>query len=262
MNGYNWKDCSCLFGLDILFSIGERSANISLNPFEAGPLILIGVLGFFLGLIFLLIFIYRRLKFFVRRLSRKPVASPRTMRSLRNLLLIFLWTAVFGLLFFAGFFFQAYYTFTKEVPVAKVTIIPLPQKQKNLITLELYLPKEDRETRQFEVSGDQWMIEGDILKWKNWINFLGLHTRYRLTRLRGRYIQTSDELMKPASVYSLVEIEDHPIWGYLYRYGPSLPFVSTVYGNAVFQSSEVPGTFLVYVSTSGFLTRRVDENLL
>lgn len=219
------------------------------------------MVGILLGLVFLFVFFYRRLKFFIRRLSRKPAATPRTMASLRNLLLIFLWTAVFGALFFAGFFFQAYYSFTKEEPVAKVTITPLPQKQKNLITLELYLTKEDRETRQFEVSGDQWMIEGDILKWKNWINFLGLHTRYRLTRLRGRYIQTSDELMKPTSVYSLVEMEDHPIWGYLYRYGPSLPFVSTVYGNAVFQRSEVPGTFLVYVSTSGFLTRRVDEHL-
>jgi hypothetical protein len=183
------------------------------------------------------------------------------MRSLRNFLLIFLWTAVFGVLFFAGFFSQAYYTFTKEEPVAKVTITPLSQQQKNLITVELYKPKAEQEIRQFKVSGDQWMIEGDILKWKNWINFLGFHTRYRLTRLRGRYIQTSDELMKPASVYSLVEIEDHPIWGYLYRHGPSLPFVSTVYGNAVFQSSEVPGTFLVYVSTSGFLTRRVDQHL-
>jgi len=104
------------------------------------------------------------------------------------------------------------------------------------------------------------MLEGDILKWKKWINFLGFHTRYRLTRLRGRYIRTSDELTKPQEIYSLVEIEDHPIWGYLFRHGASLPFVSTVYGNAVFQNSEESSAFFVYTTTSGFLTRRIKEH--
>jgi hypothetical protein len=167
--------------------------------------------------------------------------------------------AVFGTIFFAGFFLQAYYTFTREEPVAKVIITPLSKEQKNLITLELYKPKENHEILQFEVAGDQWMIEGDILKWKNWINFLGLHTRFRLTRLRGRYIHISDAQTKPTTIHSLVEIEDHPIWGYLYRHGSSLPFVSTVYGNAVFQDSKEPCTFLIYISSSGFLTRRIEE---
>ena len=103
------------------------------------------------------------------------------------------------------------------------------------------------------------MLEGDILKWKDWANFLGLHTRYRLTRLRGRYIRTSEAKLRPLSIHSLVEMENHPIWGFLYRYGSSFPLVSAAYENAVFQSSDEPGTFLVYVSTSGFLTRRIEE---
>lgn len=181
------------------------------------------------------------------------------MASFRNLLLIFLLTAVFGVVFFAGFFFQAYYAFNREEPVAKVSIAPYPQGQKNLVTLELYGPKDKPEIRQFEVGGDQWMLEGDILKWNNWINFLGFHTRYRLTRLRGRYIRTSDELAKPAEIYSLVEIEDHPVWGYLYRHGASLPFVSTVYGNAVFQNTDEASIFLVYTTTSGFITRKINN---
>jgi hypothetical protein len=212
-----------------------------------------------LGLVFLLFFFYRRLRFVARRISKKPASAPGPVASFRNLLLIFLWTAVFGIVFFAGFFFQAYYAFNREEPVAKVTITPFPQEQKNLVTLELFGPKDNLEIRQFEVSGDQWMLEGDILKWNKWINLLGIHTRYRLTRLRGRYIRTSDEQAKPTEIYSLVEIEDHPIWGYLYRHGASLPFVSTVYGNAVFQNSEEPSTFLVYTTTSGFMTQRIEE---
>jgi len=219
----------------------------------------VGTLGILLGLVFLLVFFYRRFKFLVKRLSKKPASSPGPVASFRNLLFILLWTAVFGTIFFAGFFFQAYYTFTKEEPVAKVIITPLPQEQKNLISLELYGSQSTPHIRQFEIDGDQWVLEGDILKWKNWINFIGLHTRYRLTRIRGRYIRTTDAQTKPASIYPLVKIEDHPVWGYLYQHGSSLPFVSTVYGNAVFQSSEEPCTYLVYVSTSGFLARIVEN---
>ena len=172
-----------------------------------------------------------------------------------------LWSlsAFFCAVFFSGFFFQAYHAFTREEPVARVTIAPLPQDQRTLITLELLGQGEADRVQQYHLSGDQWVLEGDILKWKDWVNFLGLHTRYRLTRLRGRYILTSDAKLKPASIYSLVEMEDHPLWGFLYRYGSSLPLVDTAYGSAVFQASDEPCTFLVSVSTSGFLTRRIED---
>jgi hypothetical protein len=65
--------------------------------------------------------------------------------------------------------------------------------------------------------------------------------------------------LKPSSIYSLVETEDHPVWGFLYRHGSSFPLVSAAYGNAVFQGSDEPSTFLVYVSASGFLTRRIEK---
>jgi hypothetical protein len=222
-------------------------------------LILTGTLGILLGLVFLFIFTVRRLKFMAKRLAKKPASVPGPVASTRSVLLILLWTAGFCAVFFAGFFFQAYHAFTREEPVAQVTITPLPQEQKTLITLEVFGQDHDDAVQQFQVSGDQWVLEGDILKWKDWVNFLGLHTRYRLTRLRGRYIRTSDAKLKPSSIYSLVEMEDHPAWGFLYRHGSSFPLVDTVYGSAVFQGSDEPSTFLVFVTTSGFLTRRIEE---
>jgi hypothetical protein len=99
------------------------------------------------------------------------------------------------------------------------------------------------------------MIEGDILKWDNWLNFLGLRTRYRLTRLQGRYIRTQEELQEPRSVYSLTDEESHPSWKYLYQLGHRLPLVSTVYGSAVFQLSGDKKRYTVYVGTSGFTVR-------
>ena len=99
------------------------------------------------------------------------------------------------------------------------------------------------------------MIEGDILKWDNWLNFLGLHTRYRLTRLRGRYMTTEAEIEQARTIHSLVDDENDPFWRYLYRYGPQLPFVSTVYGNAAYQASGENKHYLIFVGTSGFVVR-------
>ncbi len=101
------------------------------------------------------------------------------------------------------------------------------------------------------------MLEGDILKWDSFLNFLGLHTRYRLTRLRGRYLKTDEEIHKQATVYSLVPDENHPLWQYLYKFGQKLPLVNSVYGNAVFQTADMEKHFHIFVSTSGFLAREV-----
>jgi len=175
--------------------------------------------------------------------------------------LILLLTAVFGMILFAGFFFRAYQTFTYEEPVAKITVEPGDEPETNKITLVQFGPEEKEIVRQFRLSGDQWMLEGDILKWNNWMNFLGLHTRYRLTRLRGRYTEIEDEKVLPSTIYPLVENEDHPLWRYFYRHGFKLPLVSTAYGNAVFQYSDKGTSYLVYVGTSGFIVRKQNETL-
>ena len=221
-------------------------------------MIIAGAVGLLIGLILLLVFLYRRILFVARKLAKKPDTAPaKPAASLRNLLLIFLWTAVFGMVLFAGFFFQAYHAFTLEEPVAEIVVERPEPGQPASITLVQGGPGEKPRVSRFALVGEQWVLEGDILKWHDWLNFLGLQTRYRLTRLRSRYIQSSDERAKPSSIHSLVENEDDPLWKHLYRYGPRFPLVSTVYGNAVFQMSDEAATFSVFVGTSGFIVRKI-----
>ena len=221
--------------------------------------ILAGAVGILIGFVLLLVFLWRRILFVARKLGRKPASVPKPLESLRNLLLIFLWTSVCGMLLFAGFFFRAYRAFTLEEPVAKIIIEHPDGGEVSSITIIQDDQKGESRTRRFDVAGDQWVLEGDILKWRNWLNFLGLHTRYRLTRLRSRYLEASDELTKPSSIHPLVENEDHPLWRYLYKYGPRLPVVSTVYGNAVFQASGEDAIFRIYIGTSGFIARKAES---
>jgi len=221
--------------------------------------ILAGAAGILIGFVLLLVFLWRRILFVARKLGRKPASVPKLPESLRNLLLIFLWTSVCGMLLFAGFFFRAYRAFTLEEPVAKIIIKHPVQGEASSITIIQDEQKGEPRIRRFDVAGDQWILEGDILKWRSWLNFLGLHTRYRLTRLRSRYVKASDEMAKPTSVHPLVENEDHPLWKYLYKYGPRLPMVSTVYGNAVFQASGEDAIYHIFVGTSGFIARKAES---
>jgi hypothetical protein len=218
-------------------------------------IIFIGAAGILLGFIFLIVFIYRRIRWLIRAIRRKPNTRPRYLAGLSNLILILLWIAILGVVFFVGLFARAYFAFTYEKPVAEIMTEATQEPDASVVTLFQSLPEESHMGKEFLIKGDQWMLEGDILKWDNWLSFMGLKTRYRLTRLRGRYVQVEDEIQQEGTVYSLVEEEDHPLWRYLYKYGQTLPLVSTVYGNAVFQTARKSRHFLIYVSPSGFVVR-------
>ena len=219
----------------------------------------IGFIGVLLGILAIFFVLYRRIRWLLRTIRGKKLTSPKILKGIRNLVLLLLWISIFSVLLFAGFFARAYHAFTWEKPIAKISIEPVGQDQTSRVTLTQFISPDSQAVHQFLIRGDQWMLEGDILKWDNWMNFFGWQTRYRLTRIRGRYIHTEDEIRQPPTIYSLVEREDDPLWRNLYKLGPNLPFVDTVYGNAVFQTSDAKKVFLVQVSTSGFTTREVEE---
>ncbi len=173
-------------------------------------------------------------------------------RSLRNLVLIALWTAIFGTVLFFGFFLRTYHVFTYESPVAELVVEPFGPEEGSLVTL-VEFPRQS--IKQYVVRGDQWVLEGDIVKWDNWLYLYGLKNRYRLTRLSGRYLSTAQEAQRRRTIHALVRDEEHPLWRYLYEYGQWFPLVDTVYGNAVFQSLGVKKQFQISIGTSGLIAR-------
>ncbi len=228
---------------------------ISLADLNPDYLLYAATAGLFVGLLVVILFAYRRIRWIIRLFSKTRRTSPKLLSGMVKLLLIIVWTSCFGMLVFIGAFLRAYHAFTLENPVAVIRTENLNWGKTNPAGLVHLTLIQSQNTRHFIINGDQWMIEGDILKWQNWLNFLGLSTRYRLTRLRGRYLNTEAELNKPRSVHALVVQESNPLWDHLYQFGQRLPFVSTVYGNASFQNLNDNKTYTIYVGTSGFIVR-------
>ena len=223
-----------------------------IQTIKPDQLVYAGAIGLLLGLFFFLIFSYHRIRWLLELISNKGAASPGVVRSLRNLILIALWSSAFGALLFLGFFLRTYHVFTYEVPIAELVVEPLGSEKGGLVTLVEF---SRHSIKQYKVKGDQWTIEGDILKWDHWLYLLGLNNRYRLTRLGGRYVRSVEETSQERSIHALVEDEENPFWRYLYEYGQWFPFVDTVYGNAVFQSLRARKQFQICIGTSGFIAR-------
>ena len=219
--------------------------------------IYMGSLGIFLGGVSLLVFAYRRIRHLLRKDPDRKALSPGLLRSLRNLTLIMLWTGIFGMVFFMGLFLRAFHVFTQEEPIARITTQPLPLSPNGPRSLISFTALPSHQTRYILLRGDQWMIEGDILKWNPWVRFLGFQTRYRLTRLRGRYLDIRQEREQTPSVHALSREENHSLWRYLYAFGQHLPLVDTVYGNASYQDIKTGQQYMVYVGDAGFVVRKV-----
>jgi hypothetical protein len=223
-------------------------------PFSGSALIYSALGLLIVALALLMVFIFKRIHRIIRRLPRKRGKRVGIITSTLRFLFILLLIAVSLTMLLLGAFMQSYTAFTHRELAATVTCTPVPGTE-DLMILELVTLDSPQTAliRRYRLRGQQWSIEGHILKWDDWLNFIGLRTVYKLTRVRGRYLRTEDEKNKPATVYSLVANEEDPRWRWLYEYGARLPFVQAVYGNTVFTFPSETKNFGIYVTTSGFM---------
>ena len=95
---------------------------ISITSLNPDYLVYGGATGILLGFFFFVYFLYRRLRWLLLTLVRRKPTSPGLFSSIRNLILIMVWTSLLGMVLFFGFFLRAYASFTYEKPVAEVIV--------------------------------------------------------------------------------------------------------------------------------------------
>jgi len=223
-------------------------------PFSGSVPIYIALGVLILGLVLLIWFIYQRVSRVINLVRRRRVKGAGFINSTLRLLLILLVIAVSAATVFLFAFLQSYTAFTHLERIGTVYCTPVPNSENDMI-LRLVMVKSPTggRIREYRVLGEQWVIEGHILKWDNWLNFLGLPTMYKLTRVRGRYLKAEDEASMPSTAFSLVPNEEDPVWIWLYQYGARLPFVKAVYGNSAYTFPSTSKVFYLYGTISGFM---------
>ena len=156
-------------------------------------------------------------------------------------------SALFGTLMVASRGFQA---LTHEELAAVVRVEPRPGKK---FTAHVNYP--DRREASFDLAGDQLYIDAYILKWKPFINILGLHTAYELDRVGGRYLSLQDEQTEPRTFYQLSKPKTIDLLNLRERYLFLRWFLDAEYGSATFIPADRPATYEIRISTTGLLAR-------
>jgi hypothetical protein len=153
------------------------------------------------------------------------------------------------------FLVQTYLGLTGEIKVAQVRAATLANAPHEM-TVELILYDDNGNVasdNNYLVMGDEWMVQGDIVKFPTWANILGLHTGYKLTRFEGRYDNINMERSSPHFAIELNGGDDgffravntHPTW---YSW-----LAEASYGNAVFQGE---GTYNVFATQDALIARK------
>lgn len=222
-------------------------------PVELTSIILVGLGSTVLAGLFLFALIANRLRRLVLRARGHATKRIGVVQNGFRFLLVIIWALASLTVLFIAAFAQSFKAFNKKELAAEVVCRPVVEEPGTmLLTLTQMAGGKKMPPEGFLLQGDQWAIEGDVIKWDKWLNFAGLHTMFKLTRVRGRFEKTADELTKVPTVYSLVADEERPGWRWLYRNGYRLRFIDAVYGNTVYTYPDRERTYLVYVTTSGF----------
>lgn len=236
---------------------------ISNLPYLQSVFIYIGMAIILFGFLILLYMIF---KAFTNTLKRKKEENGKPSSPFVQtvkLISVFLIIAIGFAVFFFGMFVQSVTTFTKKTLVAEVLCEDVNRLED---TMNLVLTKKQGAEADiampYLIKGEQWFVRGDVIKWDDWVNFMGLHTGYRLTRIGGYFSDPDDqEKLKPSN-YSLLPAEEVGYWKWLLKFGYKMPFINDVYGNASFKYPEKNKIYRIYVTTSGFSieTDEGDEN--
>ena len=138
-----------------------------------------------------------------------------------------------------------------EQPVANISFHKISPKYYSAELTEI----ESGESWFFELRGDEWQIDAQILTWQGFANLLGLDSYYRLHRLSGRYTDIVEERNAPRTVHGLTAEQRIDLWSYASEYGDWISMVDATYGSAVFLPMNDKARYSISISRNGLVAR-------
>lgn len=197
---------------------------------------ILGVLGLVLLVIAVVIILHALIGVFKKRTKWKGFLTA---------LISFLILCGFGLAFTSLAMFL--YTFSRYTHENKIGYVIAEESGDTIIMT--FMNETNGESHFFKLSGDQWVVEGHIMRWSPSLRWLGAGSYYCLTGFVGRDVLYKDKI----TYYRMAP--DNGIWRFLLKNGDKFPFVDAVYGIGAFQYSS-KDTFYLYINDTGFILKK------
>lgn len=123
---------------------------------------------------------------------------------------------------------------------------------------------QDTETISFEMDGDRFMVESEVVILDNWAilfnpgRLIGADTIYKVTRLKGEYSDIDLARKGPYTVYDL-NGGTNWFWEWMQLNQEKLPFVKSVYSSAAIELvRDTESTWNVYITEDGLGIEKAD----
>ncbi|WP_039824491.1 hypothetical protein [Nocardia testacea] len=149
---------------------------------------------------------------------------------------------------------QTYLGLTGEVRAAHVVVAPVSGAEHQL-EVQLTLFDTDGGTTQrstHRVEGDMWVLQAQLVELEPWVNALGFHSGYKVSRLYGQRLDgvatRQNHIFLNGGDRDFFEDMSENRWF-------TSPFVRSAYGNAVIAT---PGEYDVFISRDAIKTRAVE----
>ncbi|MFF0493876.1 hypothetical protein ACFYTQ_33060 [Nocardia sp. NPDC004068] len=148
---------------------------------------------------------------------------------------------------------QSFLGLTGEVKAAHVVAKSVADSPHTLdVELTLFGDGNHAEQHQtYRIEGDMWVLQANIVELEPWVNALGFHSGYKVTRIYGQRLDgvavKQNQFLLNGSDQDFFEDMRKQDW-------TTRPFVRSAYGNAVIS---VPGTYDVFISRDAIKTRPV-----
>lgn len=155
------------------------------------------------------------------------------------------------MLFLVSSNIHTYERLVYEQPIANISFHQISPQHFSVQLKQL----ESGENWFYELRGDEWQIDAQILTWKGYANLLGLDSYYRLHRLSGRYTDIEQERTAPRTVHGLTQEQRIDLWSYANEYRNWLSMVDATYGSAVFLPMNDRAKYSVSISRNGLVAR-------
>ncbi len=158
-----------------------------------------------------------------------------------------------------------YQRLTYEQPVAEVSFQQLAKQDFSVEIKSL----DSSFQRTFNLQGDEWQLDAQVLTWQGVASLLGLDANYRLHRISGRYLSIEQEQLSPRSVFSLVkelpysrsipiDTGQFDLWQFANEQR-WLRWVDAAYGSAVFLPMTDGAVYNVTISRTGLMARPANK---
>lgn len=149
---------------------------------------------------------------------------------------------------------QTYLGLTGEVRAAHVVVAPVSGAEHQL-EVQLTLFDTDGGTTErstHRVEGDMWVLQAQLVELEPWVNALGFHSGYKVSRLYGQRLDgvatRQNHIFLNGGDRDFFEDMSENRWY-------TSPFVRSAYGNAVIAT---PGEYDVFISRDAIKTRAVE----